>query len=242
MKKLLINVSARLIQAVAILALLAFMMVKAPQYHANYIRSKVGSQVYMITNESGNSGGTGFEVRAKSGKVYTVTNSHVCGLQDENGIVWASSATMRKIPLHVIEKSNTTDLCILTAVGSARGLELADSVDIGEQIGLVGHPSLMPITLSKGELIGYAQVKVLAAETTCEKEVGMYHTVESNWGPVCLEVIQAGLTNVPSLGGNSGSPVVNIKGDVVAVLFAGSEANWGVVVSLADIKEFLAAY
>lgn len=230
------------IRLLAIFAVLGFMMVKAPQYHANYIRGKVGSQVFMITNEEGNSGGTGFEVRAKSGKVYTMTNSHVCGLQDEHGIVWASSATMRKIPLHVIEKSVNTDLCILTAVGDSKGLQLADSVEIGEQIGLVGHPRLMPITLSKGELIGYAQVQVLAEQTTCEKEVGMYHTVMSDWGPVCLEILKAGLTNVPALGGNSGSPVVNIQGDVVAVLFAGSDANWGTVVSLSDIKEFLGAY
>ncbi len=242
MKKVLLSFSVGFIRGLALLAVLGFMMVKAPQYHADYIRNKVGSQVFMITNKAGNSGGTGFEVRAKSGKVFTLTNSHVCGLQNEKGIVWASSATMRKIPLHVIEKSDITDLCLLTPVGASKGLELADSVEIGEQIGLVGHPRLMPITLSKGELIGYAQVEVLAEQMPCEKEGGMYHTVNTSWGPVCLEIIKAGLTNVPALGGNSGSPVVNINGNVVAVLFAGSDANWGVVVSLADIRDFLGAY
>jgi S1-C subfamily serine protease len=228
-------------KAAIVVASFGFLMVKAPQYHSSYIRNKVGSQVFLITNKKGDSGGTGFAVKAPSGRVYTLTNAHVCGVA-ENGVVYASSASMRKIPLQIIEKSINTDLCLLTSIPNKDGLEIGKSVQLGEQIGLVGHPHLMPITLSKDELIGYQDVKVLIDEGPCEVDEGMYKTYDSFFGSVCVEEFEAGLSNVPSLGGNSGSPVVNISGDVIAVLFAGNAANWGILVQLKDITQFLKAY
>ncbi len=58
---------------------------------------------------------------------------------------------------------------------------------------------------------------------------------------VCMEEVLAYRTTAVSLPGNSGSPVVDYKGNVIGVLFAGdSEVHWGLVITLDDVRDFLA--
>lgn len=240
--KLLKPVSKALI-VVGVFLFGAGLVIKAPQFHGDYIREKVGSQVVMILNYEGNSGGTGFAVKAPSGHVYTITNAHVCGLGAETGKVYAKSDIGRPIPLNILEVSKTSDLCILSGIGRLKGLSLASDVDLGEELGIVGHPRLMPLTLTRGQLIGYADVAVMTAEGPCPKEEGMYRTVMSMFGPVCIEVNRSGLTTIPALGGNSGSPVVNFWGNIVGVLYAGdSSYNWGVILPVEALRELLKEY
>jgi len=242
MKKHLRKVYSGLALAVAF-AGAGYLTLKAPQWHDSYLRNKVGSQVVMLTNEENNSGGTGFAIRTPNNQVLTLTNAHVCALQNSKGEVFAGVSESRRIPLHVKEISKTSDLCLLEGIARMDGLSLASSVEKGDELDLVGHPHLMPLTLSKGSLIGYANVIVGLSEGECEKEEGMMKTVIGFWGPICTEQFVAGLTNVPSLPGNSGSPMVNWKGDVIGVLFAGDdEAHWGIIVKLSDVQEFLKDY
>src|SRR6266853_4157241 len=212
--------------------------VKAPQIHGDWIRRSVGSQVVMITNETGNHGGTGFAVKAPSGQVLTLTNAHVCELFACN--LYVRSDTSLPIPLQIIEVSKVSDLCLLSGIGRLSGLKLASGVDLGEELGLVGHPKLMPLTLSRGQLIGYANIAVQVSEEPCKTEEGMYKNVMSFFGPVCVEINRSALTTIPALGGNSGSPVVNVFGHVVGVLYAGdSRDNWGILIPLEAIQEMM---
>jgi S1-C subfamily serine protease len=217
--------------------------IKAPQFHGDYIRSKVGSQVVMLTNKEGNSGGTGFAVKTPSGDVLTLTNAHVCGLADANGTVYAKRDGGRPLPLHVIEAYDKADLCLISKMPGMTGISVAGSVSIGEELGLVGHPRLLPLTLSRGQLIGYGDVAVLVDEGPCKEEGGMYKNVMTMFGPACVEVMRSAFTNIPAFGGNSGSPVVNIFGNVTGVLYAGdNNVNWGILVPLEAVKDFLKDY
>jgi hypothetical protein len=229
--------------ATALVLSASYSVLKAPEWHGEYIRSHVGSQVIKLTDKSGRRGGTGFALQMPSGEVLTMTNAHVCELE-RLGQIYASTGR-KKIPLEVLEKSTVSDLCLLTGINSMRGLELADSVEIGQEIGIVGHPALMPLAVNRGHLIGYEKVVVLAYEGPCEKEGGMFKTEETWFGPACTEQFESGLTTVIVLGGNSGSPVIDFFGNVVGVLFAGSGpdmANWGIIVKLSDLKDFVKGY
>ncbi len=242
MKKHLNNLKKPLLLT-ALFVVGAYGVLNASQWHGNYIRQKVGSQTVMLTNEEGNSGGTGFAVQTPNGDVLTLSNAHVCELQNENHEVFAKVSETRRIPLKVIEASKTSDLCLLSGIARMKGLSLASSVNIGEELGLVGHPHLMPLTLSKGELIGYGKVIVLVGEGACEKDEGMYHTISSMWGDACVESFEAGFTNIIGLPGNSGSATVNFYGHVTGVLFAGdNSSNWGIIVKLQDVQDFLKDY
>lgn len=63
-------------------------------------------------------GGTGFEVVApNSGKVYTLTNRHICRLAGNSGELAARhNANDEEIRLKIISVSSETDLCVLEAV------------------------------------------------------------------------------------------------------------------------------
>lgn len=231
------------IAALALLFVGSYGVIKAPYLHNEYIRRKVGSQVVKLTEKTGRSGGTGFALQMPSGEVLTMTNSHVCELE-RLGQIYASIGR-KKFPMTILEKSINADLCLLNGLPNMNGLEVAGGVEIGDVISVVGHPALMPLAVNSGELLGYQEVVVMADDGPCEKEEGMYKTVEGFFGPVCTEQFEAGLTTVVVLGGNSGSPVVDWKGDVVGVLFAGhgpEGASWGVIVKLENLKEFIKNY
>lgn len=240
--KLAIKVKLKLLAVAAAVALILGLALEAPILHNKYIRTKVGSQVIMLTNKAGNGGGTGFAVQAPSGEVYTLSNAHVCRI---SGGLYTQLPNGRKIKMNILEISDASDLCLLNGIKGLGGLDLAGSVDIGEDMGLVGHPKLMPLTLSRGSLIGYGRALVMVAAGMCpdEMEPPTYNSIDGFFGPVCVMDVTAGFTNITALPGNSGSPVVNIFGNVVGVLFASdTDVYWGLIVPLKEIKSFLKPY
>lgn len=235
----------KILKALAIagsVLLLSTASIRLPQLHNDYIRSSVGSQTVMI--KSGRSGGTGFFVKTAKGQTYVLTNRHICELAIDERLTVHVQGEARPYSLRVIERSNSADLCLVEApkhVGG--GLVVADSLDLGQIVRIVGHPKLMPLTQSKGEYVGEEVIDLLFSNGPCPEETDQFHTEEDWGGPVCIMSVGAGLTNALALGGNSGSPTVNDLGQVVGVLFAGNPSdNWGLIVRLSDIKEFLKIY
>ena len=235
-----LGIKSIIVLAVALLVL--GIAVKAPQLHGNYIRDKVGSQVVMLTEATGRSGGSGFAIKTPSGQTMILTNAHVCNLADKNGTVYARVQDNRPLPLKVIDSYEKADLCLVSKMPGTEGIKLASGVDVGEELGLVGHPALLPLTLTKGQLLGYGDVAVLMQEEPCIKDVGMYQTVNTPWGSICLAIARAGFTNITAFGGSSGSPVVNIWGNLVGVLYAGDEKNWGILVPREAVADFIKNY
>lgn len=230
-----------LIAAVAVLVILGLAL-EAPVLHNKYIRSEVGSQVIMLSNRAGNGGGTGFAVKAPSGEVYTLSNAHVCRIE---GGLYTQLENGRRIKMKILEVSDSSDLCLLNGLKGFDGLDLASSVSIGEELGLVGHPKLMPLTVSRGQLIGYASALVLVGLGPCGEDMAppTYSEQRTPFGVACIMDVNAGFTNVVALPGNSGSPVVNIFGNVVGVLFASdTDVYWGIMVPLKEVKSFLKPY
>jgi len=219
---------------------------KLPELHDNYIRYFVGSKVVYITNEAGNSGGTGFHIKAPSGKVYILTNAHVCGLAQDGQLFIHAEDDSRPIPRKVIEVSGFTDLCLVEPLPGYSGLTLGSEPHAGQDIEIVGHPQLYSLTKTKGQIIDERFIRVLDPENEkCDLPKNKKVTISTFFGDfddVCIVEIKAYSSNAASLPGASGSPVVDFYGHVVAVNFAGNQANWGFFVTFKDVVTFLSTY
>lgn len=239
------------VKAVLNVSLIVILALMIPEVHKNLIGYKTSQHVYMITKTAeGGGGGTGFAIRAPSGENYILTNSHICAMaKDTNGVLMVRQAGMsRAVPKKIIEDSGYTDLCLIEGFRGRGGLDLASSVSMREGIAFIGHPLLNPLVTRRGEIIGAGDVKLIVGspdEKSCNLPKQSIQEVRGWFGEeeVCVETIRSYITDVETYGGNSGSPAVNKWGNVIGVVFASdTRSNWGFIIPLEDIQEFVAPY
>jgi len=225
--------------------------IKGPEFHYDYVRNKVQKTTVLVTNETKTRGGSGAHVIAPSGKVYIITNAHVCNLSKDANI-FITDNFGRTIPRRILEISNFTDLCLVESLPNYQGaLKLGSDVRSGQIIAAVGHPILMPTTMSRGEIIGVKEVDVFDhimdvfdKNDKCDLPKNRIIQIDTFFGPItaCFVHVKANLTTSVVLPGSSGSPMVDFYGNLVGVIFAGNQANWGLAITLADINLFLKPY
>lgn len=221
--------------------------------HSTFIEHKIGSNTVYIRSAKDASlqgSATGFEVKAPSGKVYTLTNAHVCGLADAQGIVMVEEKRFsgRLIPKHVIEVYDENDLCLVEGLQGYEGLTLASGSDVGDLVWSVGYPLGEGMNISSGRIKAYGPVKIVDTDIPAEQCTGKHMHMEkfnTLFGTLefCAIEREAAQTDVATYPGNSGSPLVNVYGNVEGIMFASnSDTNWGSAVDVSVIKTFLKAY
>jgi S1-C subfamily serine protease len=181
--------------------------------HRNYIWNHTHPAVYKITPiDRNNSGGTGFLVTYK-GSSFVITNKHVCESIGREGLVAVHYSYGTVFTTYSVSKS--WDLCKIHTTQSG-GLSLAKSVIMLEPSYIIGHPLLLPLHLSEGIYQGYLNERD-------SKSLGGF------FGDKFSAV---------SMSGNSGSPVVDIFGNVISVVYAGGSMGT-LGVPLFALKDFL---
>jgi len=139
--------------ATALILSTVYVGARAPEMHGQWIRSKVGSKTYLIYEPRSGSG-TGFAVKAPSGKTYIVTNDHVCEVSKDGKSVMVRDEDGKSMRRKIIKKSDRSDLCLVEGWPGVEGLKVSSSApEIGQIVASVGHPSGYDITLSRGEII-----------------------------------------------------------------------------------------
>ena len=213
--------------------------------HLKYMRYLM-KDVVLVHNFSG-SGGTGWITKVKD-KRYVITNAHVCGLAYDNTII--VNYRGEDYVVTVVKIYPKHDLCAIEAPISAKGgFRIASSTERGESVYTLGHPYLEPHTITKGELSGIVMVSIANREMSQKECVGEGYRWQDLRGTLyelagiegmCLRSLISEASPVPILPGNSGSPTVNIYGNVVAVAFAANEPGTrSYHVPIGYIKKFL---
>lgn len=216
---------------------------QTPVAYRQYIRNIAEDNSVKIVGMDGM--GTGFHVQAPNGKTYILTNKHVCSITgplkvekygDKVGVV-------RKI----IAKYDSHDLCVMEALPGVKGIKISsDPAKNGDRVYTLGHPRGNNLNVAEGEKFD-EKVITLGEETqadgTCAE--GTLVEIPTLFGifKICAVERTAVQISSPTYPGNSGSPVVNIYGRVVGVIFAGSRdvENQGFYVPLEVVKDFLSS-
>jgi S1-C subfamily serine protease len=164
--------------------------------------------------------GTGFYVRYKN-NFYIMTNKHVCNIVGKfnlnNGKIQFGEKKYK-----ILKMWDKHDLCLVES-DRKRGLKVAlDAPSPLDRIYLVGHPRGLDLIIREGRIVGPYIV---------------------NFGKGTLPV-QGVQISALAYGGNSGSPVTNIYGEVIGVLFAGDSRypNEPYIVPYRYIIQFLEEY
>jgi len=215
-----------------------------------YIRSIAKSAVVKIyVPEVGS--GSGFFIATKNG-LRVLTNKHICKMaktgfefHDEN---------IKNIRYAEIEKiSENHDLCLMKPLSVFKDQTKLDisfnEIKLGFTVYIAGYPGGRPLSVAKGEFIGNRDIEL--AEDLKKGEICNGKIEENNplvfiftgVRHICIQKLNADQHNLIAYGGNSGSPILNNKGQVIGVLFAGSDQPTdSLAVPLSYIKQFLKEY
>lgn len=270
MSKKVLSFAIEYVVTVGIICAIGIAVLKAPEMHNKFYHAKVGSKVYMIQDSYTSGGGTGFAIKAPSGISYILTNDHVCGVSSDGRTVLVSGTNDVVMRRQIIAHDPNSDLCLIEGIPGVEGLSVAWSgPSIGDTLTVVGHPHLMPMHVSQGELTGSKDVTVMLGPiSVVDPKTGKEELIDPKKGGIpasectmpkntiadvemdlmfvvlkvklCLATVKdAYITGVTIFPGNSGSPVVNFWGNVEGVAFAGNDTNWGLMVPIQDVKAFL---
>ncbi len=246
LKKILVTVG----KGTALAVMLSTFVALSALTFESYIYDYKGSSVVKITRTSAaRSGGTGFAIKAPSGKSYTLTNAHICRM-GQNLVAHKQNGEMQAVK--VIKIYPKHDLCIMTAVAGLRPLKIASNIQKHERLWLIGHPSLRDATLESGHFVGPTTIRLQSkCSSKHQKAVNAILTKNPNLIGIivaqqyqfryCTKQMTANHINNIAYGGNSGSPVLNMFGNVVGVLYAGSpsQPTASYIVPLNEVHKFL---
>jgi S1-C subfamily serine protease len=139
------------------------------------------------------------------GQELVVTNAHVVAGEDDTTVVLEGGSELDAEPVHYDPRN---DLAILAVPGlGAEPLELAEQAPKGADAAVIGYPENGPLTVAPARL-------GRTGEVTSEDAYGR-GPVRRSMTPFRAEVRS----------GNSGGPLVDAAGDVVATVFAASQSN-----------------
>lgn len=178
-----------------------------------------------VTNMAGNHGGTGIILKSTTTVSLVLTNSHVCGVVEDGGLVSSRAGNFQVI---AYKKSEVADLCLIKVAGDLRGgvkIAKRPPVPYYEKALVSGHPALYPNVKSTGHFSGRESIQILVGFKPCTVEdladEDKAYVCELLGGLPIIKNFDSVLVTATIMPGSSGSAVYNEDMELSGVVFAG---------------------
>ena len=199
--------------------------------HSIFPPNDITASSVMITNVAKSSGGTGIIISSSETSSIVLTNSHVCRVVENGGLVTGQAGSFL---VATYKHSQSHDLCLITVDGNLKHhTDVASRAPVSfyESAMISGHPALMPNVVTSGHFSGRMIVQVMKGLTPCTEE----QKSDPNMGLLCMlvggipDVVQYDSTLVTAtiMPGSSGSGVYNENKELSGVVFAGNGGGIG---------------
>lgn len=202
-----------------------------------------GRATVAIVRSDLKSGGTGVVLKSSSKQSTVLTNGHVCRVVENGGIVVGDDGRQHAVTGY--KRSQAHDLCLVTVAADLEvETKLASSApDYYSSATVAGHPALLPTVVTSGHFSGHLIINVLTEITPCTEE-----DLKSSNAIMCIffggipkvSTYESQLVTATIQPGSSGSAVYNSKGEISALVFAGSgDLGYAIVVPYEFVAYFL---
>jgi S1-C subfamily serine protease len=183
-----------------------------------------------ITNLEENSGGSGSIIYTSKTLSKVLTNAHVCDvLNVKGGLVRKEDGT--KFLARGYIKSAYHDLCVISVAGDlGQTLKLASSAPgLYSEALITGHPALLPVQLMGGRFGDRKIIQIVSGTVPCtdedfkNPEIAQY-CMFIGAKPI-FKTFESQVVSAMIMAGSSGSAVLNTKGELSGVVFAGNSGG-----------------
>lgn len=192
----------------------------------------------MITNGQQTSGGSGVVLQSGTSESTVLTNSHVCGVVANGGLVVSNGAIHE---VNSYKRSEIHDLCLITVSGDLGiSTKVASRAPRNFEDALVmGHPHLLPTTPTHGYFSGTRIISILIGFTPCAADDDSLECLILGGIPIIKEY-ESQFVTATIMPGSSGSGVYNSNNDLTGLVFAGSgQLGYAWTVPYASLLNFL---
>lgn len=240
------------IRATVAFATAAILVASAALYHyapqnVNDRLLNLSGSIAKVTNMEENSGGTGFLVELPSGKQGIITNVHVCQAFGRSGKAVAAFTDGIKYLVTKQAEYPLHDLCLLNIARTGRpGLTVAKYYPRrGQLVYVLGYPALENLSLTNGNYNGDMVITMAWEDDKCvgigyrKVEIDPFFQMLFRRQFICLRDFNVNVTSAPIIPGNSGSPLLDSDGSVLAVVFAADEFRRSFAIPLTYLQDFL---
>lgn len=214
------------------------------------LMSKVDVKDVLIRNVVRIAIGTGFVYRGEKDK-YIITNFHVCYPMlagQPEPVLYATTHNLRTIKSVVVKQDPDKDLCaaVIKEGTAIEGLTLRTDTRDTMLVHTLGFPEGVE-SYSVGNPGAYENVSVAYPEYQEMVDLNKLpcssphlRLAETLFGPVCIHTNPVRFINTYSMGGASGSPVVDSEAHLLGVVEIGSGASkTGGMITQSDVIAFV---